>query len=253
MWQFNLEAEMQILVMENMGNVWKLALNVVEPWQICVPALKHFCFSPFAQMPPTQTIVPISRKTKSLATLVSRTRRHLNNVHIHQSFLGKSAGPKPQRACRALQNTVSAYLWSLELNRFFLWLKNSLELKVNHIKSCARLKPNKLDCQLTRLSLATFFFAEMLTSQFGKQTPAERVDLWWEGGSKSSFILNVSQKLLDYIWDVCSVFSPKQPKTCWDRTNLIEFENSILFSGSAPYQEATAMMGNVLCCVFTVK
>lgn len=136
---------------------------------------------------------------------------------------------------------------------FFLWLKNSLELKVNHIKSCARLKPNKLDCQLTRLSLATFFFAEMLTSQFGKQTPAERVDLWWEGGSKSSFILNVSQKLLDYIWDVCSVFSPKQPKTCWDRTNLIEFENSILFSGSAPYQEATAMMGNVLCCVFTVK
>lgn len=31
MWQFNLEAEMQILVMENMGNVWKLALNVVEP------------------------------------------------------------------------------------------------------------------------------------------------------------------------------------------------------------------------------
>lgn len=80
-------------------------------------------------MPPTQTIVPISRKMKSLATLVSRTRRHLNNVHIHQSFLGKSAGPKPQRACRALQNTVSAYLWSLELNRFFFMIEEFIRVK----------------------------------------------------------------------------------------------------------------------------
>ena len=115
----------------------EIGFNVVEPLQICVTTLIYFCFSQFAQSPPTQISFPFLERWNLLLYLFYVHDDIWTTSTFTSTFSENQQLPNlKEHVVQTVQNTICLFMVAGTESFFFYdWRIRSLELKDNHIKS----------------------------------------------------------------------------------------------------------------------